>query len=314
MLASASAFAQPSAAPADFPVRPIRLVVPFAPGGSTDIVARILADRLTPAFGKPMIIDNRPGAGALVGADAVAKSTADGYTLLVSSTSSIAPVPLMRASMPYDPIGDFAHLALIGTFANGVLVRADSPIRSLADLIERARAQPGKLSYASVGIGSSGHMTGTLLEQRGGLTLLHVPYKGASHAIIDLLAGRVDIQFESLVSASPNLRAGKLRLLAVASPARAKVYPDVPAIAELVPGVVGAPWFGLSAPAKTPRPVLAYLERELVKVLRSPEVHARLEELGMDPSGAGSAAFLAHIEAENRLWAPIIRSLNIRID
>ena len=303
-----------AAAQAEFPSKPVRLVVPFAPGGSTDVVARLLAEKLSLPLGRQVVIDNRPGGGAIVGADYVAKSAPDGHTLVVSSTSSIAPVPLMRSSMPYDPLRDFSHIALIGTFANGVLVRGDSPYRSMRDLLDQIRANPGKLTYASVGIGSSGYMTGELLKQRAGVDIVHVPYKGAAQAVIDLIAGRVDIQFESLVSAIPNIRAGKLRLLAVASPARAKTYPEIPAVAEFVPGVIGAPWFGISAPAKIPPVILARLERDIVGVLRNSDTRAKLDEMGMEPSGAGPAEFLAHIQAENQTWGPIIRALNIRIE
>jgi tripartite-type tricarboxylate transporter receptor subunit TctC len=178
----------------------IRLVVPFAAGGSTDVIGRMLAEKLGPALGASVVVENRPGAGATLGADAVAKGPTDGSMLLVSSTSSIAPVPLMRSKMPYDPIQDFAHIAVIGSFANGLLVRGDSTVATLRDLIERARAQPDRFSFASVGVGSSGHLTGELLQNKGGLRLVHVPYKGASQAVVDLIGGRVDIQFESLVS------------------------------------------------------------------------------------------------------------------
>jgi tripartite-type tricarboxylate transporter receptor subunit TctC len=291
----------------------IRLVVPFAAGGSTDVIGRMLAEKLGPALGASVVVENRPGAGATLGADAVAKGPTDGSMLLVSSTSSIAPVPLMRSKMPYDPIQDFAHIAVIGSFANGLLVRGDSTVATLRDLIERARAQPDRFSFASVGVGSSGHLTGELLQNKGGLRLVHVPYKGASQAVVDLIGGRVDIQFESLVSAGPNIRNGKLKLLAVASPERSRLYPDVPAIAELVPGVVGAPWFGVSASAKVTPAVLARLHSGILKVLRDPETRKKLEAMGMDPSGDGPREFLARIHEENRVWGPIISELGIRI-
>ncbi len=299
---------QPEALP-----KVIRLIVPFAPGGSTDVIGRMLAERLGPALGSTIVVENRPGAGATLGADAVAKGPADGSMLLVSSTSSIAPVPLMRAKMPYDPVADFAHLAVIGSFANGLLVRADSPIASLRDLLDRIRAEPDRVSFASVGIGSSGHMTGELLQHKAGLRMIHVPYKGAAQAVVDLIGGRVDLQFESLVSAQPNLKNGKLRLIAVASPERSRLFPEVPAIAELVPGVVGAPWFGLSASARVPAPLLARLEQAIVALLRDSDTRQKLEALGMDPDGSGSAAFLARIHEENRVWGPIIQTLGIRI-
>jgi tripartite-type tricarboxylate transporter receptor subunit TctC len=291
----------------------IRIVVPFAAGGSTDVIGRMIAEKLGPALGTNVVVENRPGAGATLGADAVAKGPADGSMLLISSTSSIAPVPLMRAKMPYDPVNDFAHIAVIGSFANGLLVRGDSPIGSLKELIDQARTQPERFTFASVGVGSSGHLTGELLQQRGSLKLVHVAYKGAAQAVIDLIGGRVDIQFESLVSAGPNIRNGKLKLLAVASPERSRLYPEVPAIAELVPGVVGAPWFGISASAKTPPAVLSRLESGILSVLRDGETRKKLSELGMDPSGEGPREFLARIHEENRVWGPIISALGIRI-
>jgi tripartite-type tricarboxylate transporter receptor subunit TctC len=314
-LAAAIFTALPACAQADAQGLPkvIRLIVPFAAGGSTDVIGRLLAERLAPALGASVVVENRPGAGATLGADAVAKGPADGSMLVISSTSSIAPVPLMRAKMPYDPVKDFAHLAIIGTFANGLLLRGDSPIGSLDELLAQIRAQPDRFSFASVGVGSSGHLTGELLQNKGGLRLVHVPYKGASQAVVDLIGGRVDIQFESLVSAGPNIKNGKLKLIAVASPERSRLYPEVPAIAERVPGVIGAPWFGVSASAKVPAATLARLEAAIVGVLRDPETRKKLEELGMDPSGAGSAEFVARIHEENRVWGPIIEALGIRI-
>ncbi len=291
----------------------IRLVVPFAAGGSTDVIGRMIAEKLSTALGTSVVVENRPGAGATLGADAVAKGPADGSMLLVSSTSSIAPVPLMRARMPYDPVNDFAHIAVIGSFANGLLVRGDSPIGTLKELIDQARAQPDRFSFASVGVGSSGHLTGELLQQKGNLKLVHVAYKGAAQAVVDLIGGRVDIQFESLVSAGPNIRNGKLKLLAVASPERSRLYPEVPAIAEVVPGVVGAPWFGISASAKVPPAVLSRLESGILSVLRDAETRTKLSELGMDPSGEGPREFVARIHEENRVWGPIISALGIRI-
>lgn len=308
-LASFSVMAQ-----SDYPAKPIRLVVPFAGGGSTDVITRLLSDKLAEALGKPLIIENRPGAGSTVGVDIVAKAVPDGYTLAVTANSAVAPGPLMRTSMPYDPIKDLAHIALIGTFTNGFVVRADSPYKSMREFLDAARANPGKLTYASAGIGSSGWLSGELLKRRANLDMVHVPYKGAGPAAIDLIGGRLDSMFESLVNATPNVRAGKTRLIAVGSAKRARSYPDVPTIAELAPGVVGAPWFGFAAPARTPVPILQRLERDITGVLRNPDMRNRLDDLGMEPSGAGSAELLTHIHAENALWGPIIKSMNVIVD
>ena len=303
------AFAQ-----SDYPSKPIRLIIPFAAGGSTDVIARLLSEKLTEAVGKPLVIENRPGAGSTVGVDVVAKAAPDGYTIAITANSAIAPGPLMRTSMPYDPIADLAHIALIGTFTNGFVVPAASPHKTMREFVEFARANPGMLSYSSAGIGSSGWLSGELLKRRAGIDMVHVPYKGSGPASIDLVAGRLDGMFESLVNATPNVKAGKSRLIAVGSAKRSRAHPTVPTIAETVPGVIGAPWFGFSAPAKTPAPILQRLERDITGVLRREDVRNRLEEVGMEPSGAGSKEFLAHIHAENELWGPIIKSMNVKVD
>jgi tripartite-type tricarboxylate transporter receptor subunit TctC len=309
MSVTAAAYAQ-----SDFPTRPIRLVVPFAAGGSSDVIARLFAERYSEPLGRAVIVENRPGAGSVVGSDVVAKAPADGYTLLLSANSAIAPGPLMRDTMPYDAIRDFVHIALIGSFVNAVVVRADSPYRTLREFIDAAKANPGKLTYASAGVGSSGFLSGELLKRRAGIDITHVPYKGAGPASIDLIGGRIDAQFESLVTSTPNVRAGKTRLLAVASQRRVKAFPDVPTASEVIPNVSGAPWFGISAPAKTPGPVLDRLERDAVRVLRNPDFRNLLEERGMEPSGANRAEFLQHIHAENKLWEPIIKALNVKVE
>ena len=301
-------------AQADYPSKPIRMIVPFAAGGSTDVIARLLSEKLTEAIGKPAIIENRPGAGSTVGVDVVAKSAPDGYTLAITANSAIAPGPLMRSSMPYDPINDLAHIALIGTFTNGFVVPAASPYKTMREFIEAARANPGKISYASAGIGTSGWLSGELLKRRANIDMVHVPYKGSGPAAIDLVAGRLDGMFESLVNATPNVRAGKSRLIAVGSAKRSRFYADVPTIAEIVPGVVGAPWFGFAAPAKTPVPILQRLERDITGVLRASDLRSKLEDIGMEPSGAGSVETLAHIHAENALWGPIIKALNVKVE
>ena len=308
VLAPAAALAQ------GYPARPVRLVVPFPPGGSTDVIARLIGQRLGDALKVPVVIDNRPGAGSILGTDFVAKAAPDGYTLVVAANPAIAPGPLMRSSMPYDPLRDFSHIALLGTFANGFVVRADHPAKTMAEFITMARAKPGTMNYASAGVGSAGFLSGELLRQMAGINMVHVPYKGSAPAITDLLGGQIDGMFESLVTATSYVRSGKLRLLAVTGEQRAKGFPDVPTTAEIVPGVSGGAWFGISAPARTPADVTQRLQKELQAIVSAPDVQGKLVELGMTPLPLGGADYLAFLQGENRKWAPIIKAGNIRVE
>ena len=297
-----------------FPARPLKLVVPFPPGGSTDVIARMVAQRLGDALKTTVVVDNKPGVGSVLGTDAVAKAPADGYTLVVSANPAIAPGPLMRSSMPYDPVRDFTHLALLGTFPNGFVVRADHPAKTMADFIALARAKPGVMNYSSAGLGSAGFLTGELLKQAAGISMVHVPYKGSGPAITDLIGGQLDGMFESLVTATGYVRGGKLRQLAVSGEARSKTFPDVPALNEIVPGVVGGAWFGISAPARLPADIAQRLQAEVQAIVNAPDMQARLAELGMTPLPLGGADFSAFIQAENRKWGPVIKSGRITVE
>ena len=297
-----------------FPSRPIKLVVPFQPGGSTDLIARLVAQKLAANLNATLVVENKAGAGSVLGTDFVAKAPADGYTLLVSANPAIAPGPLMRASMPYDPIKDFSHLALLGSFANALVVRADHPAKSVAELIALARAKPGALNYASAGVGSAGFLTGELLKQAAGIDMLHVPYKGSGPAITDLLGGQLDAMFESTVTATGYVRAGKLRMLAVTGERRNPSLPDVPTLAETMPGVVGGAWFGISAPAKLPADIAQRLQTEVRNIVSEHDMQARLAELGMTALPLVGAEFSAFIAAENRRWGPVIKAGNIRVE
>ena len=297
-----------------FPTKPIKLVVPFPPGGSTDVIARMVGQRLADALKVAVVIDNRAGAGSVLGTDLVAKAAPDGYTLVVSANPAIAPGPLMRSSMPYDPLKDFTHLALLGTFPNSFVVRADHPAKTMAEFIAMAKAKPGVLNYASAGVGSAGFLTGELLKQAAGIDMVHVPYKGSGPAISDLIGGQLDGMFESLVTATGYVKGGKLRMLAVSGERRSKIMPDVPALAEVVPGVVGGAWFGISAPAKLPADIAQRLQAEVQAVVNAPDIQVRLVELGMTPLPLGGAEFVAFIAAENRRWGPIIKAGNIKVD
>lgn len=297
-----------------YPARSIKLIVPFPPGGSTDVVARLLAQRLGDALKQPVVVENKPGVGSVLGTDFVAKAAPDGYTLLVAVNSSIAPGPLMRSNMPYDPIRDFVHMAMIGSFPNGFMVRADHPAKTMQEFLALARAKPGSINYASAGIGTSGFLSGELLKQTAQINMVHIPYKGSGPAITDLLGGQLDALFEGLVTATGYAKSGKLRLLAVTSERRVKSFPDVPTLSEVVPGVTGAAWFGISAPAKTPAAITERLQAEILAVLQSPDMQTRLTDLGMTPLAYGALEYLSFINNENRKWAPVIKAANVKVE
>ena len=306
--------AWPQAWAQTFPTRPVKLVVPFPPGGSTDVIARMVAQRLGESLKTTVVVENRPGAGSVLGTDAVAKAAADGHTLVVSANPAIAPGPLMRLSMPYDPIGGLTHLALLGTFPNGFVVRADHPAKTMAEFVAMARARPGQMNYSSAGLGSAGFLTGELMKQAAGIDMVHVPYKGSAPAINDLLAGQLDGMFESLVTATGYVRGGKMRLLSVSGEARSKTFPEVPSLSEVVPGVTGGAWFGISAPARLPTDIALRLQTEVLAIMGAPDMQARLMELGMAPLPLAGADFVAFIQNENRKWGPLIRARKITVE
>ncbi len=297
-----------------YPSRSIKLIVPFPPGGSTDVIARLIGQRLGDALRQSVVIENKPGVGSVLGTDFVAKAAPDGYTLVIAANSSIAPGPLMRSNMPYDPLKDLAHIAMIGSFPNGFVVRADHPAKTMQEFLGMARARPGKLNYASAGVGTSGFLSGELLKQTARIDMVHVPYKGSGPAINDLLGGQVDAMFEGLVTATSYVKGGKMRMLAVTGEQRAKAFPDVPTLAEIVPGVSGAAWFGLSAPAKTPADVIGRLQSDMQAIVSAPDMQARLLDLGMTPMPLGGAEFMAMINRENQKWGPVIKAGNVTVD
>jgi len=298
----------------NYPSRPIKLVVPFPPGGSTDVIARMMAQKMAEALKVNVVVENKAGVGSILGTDAVAKSAPDGHTLVVSANPAIAPGPLMRSSMPYDAFRDFTHLALLGTFPNGFVVRADHPAKNMAEFIAMARARPGVLNYASAGLGSSGFLTGELLKQAASISMVHVPYKGSGPAITDLIGGQLDGMFESLVTATNYVRGGKLRLLSVSGESRNKNFPEVPALNEVVTGVVGGAWFGISAPAKLPIPIANRLQTEIQAIVNAPDMLSRLTEMGMTPMPLTGQDFVNFLLAENRRWGPVIRSGKITVE
>ena len=297
-----------------YPAQPVKVIFPFAPGTGSEAVLRVVADRLSESLKQPVVIENRPGAGSTLGTEFGAKAAPDGYTLIATFNSSIAPGPLMYSKLGYDPVKDFKHLALIGVFPQYMIVRSDHPAKTVQDFIAMVRAKPGSVNYSSAGVGTSGFLAGELLKQTLGLDMVHVPYKGPAPAITDLLGGRLDMVLTA--SAAQLVAAGKVRVLAVTSEKRVPSMPDVPALSEVAPNVQAVSWMGISVPAQTPPNVVARLEKELNTILNSPDMRSRLSEpaLGLTPNPLPADKFLEFIQKEMRVWAPVIKTGNIRIE
>ena len=299
--------------------KPVRIVVPFAPGGTTDILARALAPELGRAFGAQFIIENKPGAGGNVGADLVAKSAADGYTLLMGTVGTHGINQSLYPKMPFDPIKDFAPITLVAGVPNVLVMnpaRAEAAkINSVADLIKYARANPGKLNMASSGNGTSIHLSGELFKSMTGTFLVLFPYRGSGPALLDLIGGTMDLMFDNLPSAMPHIKAGKLKALGVTSAQRSAALPDVPTIAEAgVKGFDASSWFGLLAPAGTPADIVNRLQQESAKALGSPELKERLLAQGAIPSGMTPADFTKYIAAETKKWAAVVKASGAKVD
>jgi|APFre7841882724_1041349.scaffolds.fasta_scaffold00637_8 tripartite-type tricarboxylate transporter receptor subunit TctC len=312
--AVAALVATPAAtvARAAYPSRPLRMVVPFPPGGNADLLGRLVAERLGLALGQPVVVENRPGASATVGTDAVARSAPDGHTLVLANNLGMATAPLLYGSVAYRPLEDFVHVFLIGAFPNALLVRADHAAASLEAFIAMARAAPGRMTYGSAGPGSAGHLVGEMLAQRIGAELVHVPYKGVGPAMTDLVAGRIDAMFDGMPTATVHARSGRVRMLAVTGPRRATGFPEVPTLAEAAPGVEGSVWFGVSVPAGTPREAIERLEREGRRLLGAPDMRARLAELGVEGEPMFAADFGRFVDAEICKWEPVIRTTGLK--
>ena len=314
LLLTALTLGLPALAQAPYPSRPIKWIVPFAPGGSGDLIARVMAERMSQALGQPVVIDNRGGNGSVLGTEMGARAVPDGYTWVLSNGAAVTTGPLMGQNISYKPLEDFVHIALIGSFANALIVRHDHPAKSVQDLLALARDKPGKLSYGSAGVGSAGHLTGELLKQLSKIQMVHVPYKGSGPALNDLLGGQIDLMFNALIASAPHIRAGRVRALALTSAERDRDFPQVPTLAEAVPGAVGDAWFGLSVPARTPPAVIERLRTEITRVLNAPETRNKLAEMGMNTLNLGPKEFQDFLGQEIRKWGPVIRSAQIKVE
>src|SRR3954469_4317853 len=286
-----------------YPSRPVRIVVPFAPGGSTDIFARLIGERLSAALTQPVVVENRAGAGGNIGAEAVAKATPDGYTLLMATTGVMAINNALYRKMTYDAAKDFEPVVFVASITNVLAVPAEFPARSVAELVALAKARPGQLTFASSGAGSSTHLSAELFKSLAGVDLLHVPFKGSGQALIDVIAGRVSMIFDNMPSALPHIKGGKLRALGVTGLKRSSALPDVPTIAEAgVAGYDSLSWSGLAVPAGTPAPVIRTINSETARILETSEMRAKLAEQGGEAIGGSPAQFAEHIRAEREKW------------
>ena len=296
-----------------WPSKPIKLVVPYAPGGTTDVVGRMIAEYLGRQLGQNIVVENRPGKGATIGTAQVAKAAPDGYTLVMSNVAAQAVSPALYGDLDYDPLRDFVHITLASLNPSVLVVHPSFPAHTLADYIAYARANPDKLAFATSGPGSSNHILGTLTGQVTGTRLVHVPYRGAGPAMQDTIAGVVPSMFDSLPSAAPHIKAGKVRALAVSGEKRSAAFPDVPTMKESgYPALVSYSWFGLSAPAKTPAPIVERIAREMQVVLKLPVVVKRWEEIGAESSTMTPAEYGAFVKAELEKWSPVVKASGAR--
>jgi tripartite-type tricarboxylate transporter receptor subunit TctC len=296
-----------------YPARPVRLVVGFAPGGSTDVTARIIAEKLSASLGQQMIVDNRSGAGGNIGAEIVAKSSPDGYTLLMATTGVMAFNHYLYAKLAYSPEHDLAPVTQIGSLPLILIVPAALPAKSVKDLVAAAKAQPGKFSFGSSGVGGATHVTAELFKALARIDIVHVPYKGSGQMMADLLAGQVQIAFDQIASSIAHVKSGKLRALGISTSKRSELMPELPTIAEAgVPGYEATSWNGFAVRSGTPRAIVERLQTETLKAMAVPEVREKMFMLGIEPIGSTPQQFAAHIRAEREKWIPLFRKIGIK--
>lgn len=297
-----------------YPARPIRLIVSFAPGGSVDLVARLVGQKLSEAWGQQVVIDNRPGAGGNLSAEIAARATPDGYTLYMSSASFVVNASLYR-NLPYDPIKDFVPITLVASVQNVLVVHPSLPARNVSQLIALARKTPGEINYASTGSGSSGHLTMEMFKSMAGVNLTHVPYKVIGQATTDLLSGQVSLWFPSIPSVLPHIRAGKMAALAVSGDQRSPALAEVPTVAESgLRGFEASTWYPLLAPARTPQAIVDKLNAQVVAILGSAEVQQRLAGQGVEPIGSTPAQLASHLQSELAKWAKVVKLSGVSVD
>jgi tripartite-type tricarboxylate transporter receptor subunit TctC len=298
----------------EYPAKPIKMIVPFPPAGGTDILARTVANQLATANKWTVVVDNRAGAGGNIGVDAAAKSAPDGYTLVMGQTSNLAISPTLYAKLPYDPVKDLEPIVLVGSGPVAIVVRADSPYKTLGDLIAAAKAKPGSITMASPGNGTVAHLSGVRLMKATGAKFEHIPYKGAAGAIPDILGGNVDFFISSVPTLQSHVAGGKMRALAVSSLKRSPVMPNVPTVAETVKGFEANTWFGVLAPAGTPKPIVAKLNAEINKALQAPAVKKAIEAEGGEVLGGTPEEFAKLIKADLAVWGALVKESGAKVD
>lgn len=298
-----------------FPSRPIRIIIPLPPGGVTDGMARLIAQKMQEAWGQPVVAENRPGASQFIASEAAAKAAPDGYTLFFANHQNMAMNSGLFAKMPYDPLRDFTAVSLVVTSANLLVANPSVPAKDIGELVALARARPGQLNYGSQGTGSSGHVGAAMLAQMANVDMVHIPYKGPAAASADLLGGQINVLFDTVFSQLGNVRGGKVKALGISSVQRHPLLPDVPTVAEQgFAGYEVIPWFGLVAPARTPRDVILKLNAEVVRAMNDEVQRKRLTDQGLVVVASSPEAFQAHIDAENAKWTKIIREMKISPD
>lgn len=297
-----------------YPSRPVTLIVPYNPGGSTDVMARVVAQSLAHVLGKPVVVENRGGVGSTLGTGIAAKAAPDGYTLVMSNGAALTTGPLLGQRISYDPRTDFTHLMLLGTMPNGFIVHKDSPAKDFAQFLQIARKSGGRLNFGSAGVGSIGFLTGEMLKQKANIEMTHIPYKGTGPAMTDLIGGQIDVLFNNLGVAFAQVKAGNARVLAVSASKRLPEFPDVPTMNEFVPGVIGETWFGVAGPKGMPPAVVDKLQRSLETVMASPDVRKQLKDAGLVLAGLTGAELTQFLESDRERWEGVIKPLGLKLE
>jgi len=311
---AACVFSAAAAAQETYPAKPVSVIVPFAPGGGADVMARLIFSKVSKSLGQSFVIENKPGAGGLLGADIVAKSKPDGYTLLLGQTGPNAINPALFKDLPYDPIKDFAPVIQLTSYPYVIIAHPSIPAKTFQELIEQSKAQPGRYTFGTAGLGSSAQLAGEMLMRETGIKMVHVPFKGAGPALLNTISHVVDVTFGDMASATPQVNAGKVRALAVTGPKRVPLLPDVPTVAELgYAGFDAQAWHGVYAPADTPDAIIDKLNGAIAVVLKEPEIIKRLQGDGIEPIGESPRAFGEYTAKEVKKWGDIVRDANITL-
>jgi tripartite-type tricarboxylate transporter receptor subunit TctC len=298
-----------------YPTRPARMIVPWTPGGTADLLARLASQKFSETFGQQFVVDNRPGASGLIGTEQAAKAAPDGHTLLLATTAPNSVAPSLYAKIPYDPVKDFASISLMATTCYVLSVHPTMPVKNARELVTLAKARPGQMTFSSPGAGTPNHLSGELLKMLTGIDMQHVPYKGSSQAIADVMGGQITMSFENIVVASPIAKSGRIKALAVTSAKRSGALPSVPTMADSgVPGFEAVGWFGVVAPAATPKEIVAKLNNELVRVLATPEIKERITTLGAEVVSTTPDGLDQFNRAQIALWAKVVKASGARVE